>query len=79
MLAKISGKAVRTDGPGRGGLGRAVGGAPLQGRMGYLSFRRFRLRAMGTDGFAVIRCVAGTGEVMIFAVLSFMLFLVLSS
>ena len=41
---------------------RAVGGAPLQGRMGYLSFRRFRLRAMGTDGFAVMCCVAVTGE-----------------
>lgn len=50
----VGSKAVRTGGEGRGGLGRAVGGAPLQGRMGYLSFRRFRLRAMGTDGLA--RC-----------------------
>ena len=46
----------------------------MQGRMGYLSFRRFRFWAMGTDGFAVIRCVAVTGEKMIFAVLRFMLF-----
>lgn len=38
-----------------------------------MSFRRFRLRAMGTDGFAVIRCVAVTGERMIIAAKSFML------
>lgn len=47
--------------------------------MGYLSFRRFRLWAMGTDGFAVMRCVAVTGERMIFAVLSFMLSVVFPS
>ena len=65
--------------PGRVGLGRAVGWAPLQGRVGYLSFRRFRLRAMGTDGFAVIRYIAVTGERMKFAVLGFMLSVVLPS
>jgi len=42
--------------------------------MGYLSFRRFRWMRAGADGFAVIRCVAVTGEKMIFAVLRFMLF-----
>ena len=34
-----------------------------------MSFRRFRFWAMGADGFAVMRCVAVTGERMIFAVL----------
>ena len=33
----------------------------------------------GADGFAVIRCVAVTGERMIFAVLSFMLSVVFPS
>ena len=40
-----------------------------QGSMGYLSFRRFRWMRAGADGFAEMRCVAVTGEKMIFAVL----------
>ena len=61
------------------GIASGAGKRVIQGRMGYLSFRRFRLWAMGTDGFAVMRCVAVTGERMIFAVLSFMLSVVFPS
>ena len=51
-----------------------LGFAPLREPIGYLTFRRILGTGLDADGDAVTRRVVATGDLMIFAVLRFMLF-----